>query len=71
MEDEDLDGQGIPVPNAHGGEEITPLGPHSEKVSLAMSQERIRALEEIVEQLREQVEVERERYTDPLPTEYG
>ena len=66
MEDEDLDGERIPVPNALGGEETVPEGLLPDKVSLAVAQERVRGLEEMVEMLREQLRVERDRYAGLL-----
>ena len=56
------DGEGVPGVNTCGGEEITPGGTPPDKVSLAVTRERVRGLEEMVEQLKE----ERDRYADLL-----
>ena len=49
----------LPDANARGGEEAMPEGPVPDRVSLAIAEERVRGLEEMVEQLK----VEREPYT--------
>ena len=46
------DGEGELGMNAHGGEEIMPGGTPPDKVSLAVTRERVRGLEEMVEQLK-------------------
>ena len=66
MEDGGADGERISVSNAHGGEETVPEGQLSDKVSLAVAQERIRGLEELVAMLREQLRVEQDRYAGLL-----
>ncbi len=56
------DGEGIPGVNTRGGEEIMPGGTPPDKVSLAVTRERVRGLEEMVEQLK----AERDRYAGLL-----
>ncbi len=66
MENGGTDGERAPVSNATGGEEGELADRLPDKVSLALAQDRIRCLEEMVRVLKEQVEVERVRYTDLL-----
>ena len=56
------DGEGVLGVNTYGGEETMPRGTPPDKVSLAVAQERVRGLEEMVAQLK----AERDRYASPL-----
>lgn len=58
----EADGEGVLGVNTYGGEEIMLGGAPRDKVSLAVTQERVRVLEEMVEQLK----AERDRYVSLL-----
>ena len=62
MREDGADGEGALGVNTYGGEEVMPGGSPPDKVSLAVTQERVRSLEEMVEQLK----AERDRHADLL-----
>ena len=66
MEDGGVDRERIPASRVLGGREGVQGHPLPDNVSLAVALERLRGLEELVETLKEQVEMERERYTGLL-----
>ena len=66
MEDDSPDGERLSTSNVPGGKQAVPVDRLPDNGSLAVAQERIRGLEELVELLKEQLEVERERYAGLL-----
>lgn len=64
MDDDGPDGERIPSSNAPDGTERVLVDRLPDNVSLAVAQERVRGLEDMVEVLNGQLKVERERYNE-------
>ena len=63
LEDGGVDRERIPASRVLGGREGVQGAPLPDNVSLAVAHERVRGLEELVAVLKDQLQVERERYT--------